>query len=918
MATIFVENRPYEVKDGQNLLQACVSLGFDLPYFCWHPAMHSVGACRQCAVKAFRDEKDEKGRIVMACMTAATEGARISIADPEARAFRRSVTEWMMINHPHDCPVCDEGGECHLQDMTYMTGHTYRRFRGKKRTFRNQDMGPFVNHEMNRCIQCYRCVRFYRDHAGGRDFDAFLSNHLVYFGRNVGGVLESEFSGNLVEVCPTGVFTDKTLSRHFTRKWDLQTAPSVCVHCSLGCNTIPGERYGVLRRILNRYNGDVNGYFLCDRGRFGYEFVNSPSRLREPLVKALPDQHVIDVPSILEKLKSWFSANPPLIGIGSPRASLEANFALRTLVGPDHFYAGVSGSDHRLIGKIIGILKDGPTRAPSLREMAEADAVLVLGEDVTNTAPMAAFALRQSVRTKPMEIPRSLKIPDWDATAVKEALQDARGPLYSITPLGTKLDEIATRIFHAPCSSIARLGYAVAGELGAGASPRDQALSGLPEEEAGLAREIATALAGAERPLIVAGTSLESDAIVEAAADIAWALSREGRNARLSYILPECNSMGLGLIGGNPLAEALCRLREGFGGIVIVLENDLFRRLDRATVNGLLKARTIVLDCIQTPSALAADLALPAATFAESDGTLVNNEGRAQRYYAVFSPRLAVRASWCWLRDAAVLAGSDRASAWSGPDDVLNDLITEMSGAFPELARARGMAPPAGFRIAGAPVARQPHRYSGRTAMLANVTVHEPPPPADPDTPLSFSMEGFQGEPPPELIPRFWAPGWNSVQSVNKFQSQVGGALKGGNPGRRLFEADSSARPSFFSPAAAGAEFEGPRAGEFLIVPSYHIFGSEELSALSPGIASLSPGACVSIHPEDAERIGRSEQEIAAAVFSEDVGGLSVRKDETIPRGVIAVPSFLWSSLRDRADDIPPPPGNVAKERDSK
>ena len=167
-------------------------------------------------------------------------------------------------------------------------------------------------------------------------------------------------------------------------------------------------------------------------------------------------------------------------------------------------------------------------------------------------------------------------------------------------------------------------------------APRDQALSGLPEEEAGLAREIATALAGAERPLIVAGTSLESDAIVEAAADIAWALSREGRNARLSYILPECNSMGLGLIGGNPLAEALCRLREGFGGIVIVLENDLFRRLDRATVNGLLKARTIVLDCIQTPSALAADLALPAATFAESDGTLVNNEGRAQRYYGSF------------------------------------------------------------------------------------------------------------------------------------------------------------------------------------------------------------------------------------------------------------------------------------------
>ena len=193
------------------------------------------------------------------------------------------------MNHPHDCPVCDEGGECHLQDMTVMTGHDYRRYRFTKRTHRNQDLGPFVNHEMNRCIQCYRCVRFYRDYAGGGDFNVFGSHNHVYFGRHDDGALESEFSGNLVEVCPTGVFTDKTLKQHYTRKWDLQTAPSVCVHCGLGCNTIPGERYGTLRRIRNRYNGEVNGYFLCDRGRYGYEFVNSAARLRQPLARSSRD-----------------------------------------------------------------------------------------------------------------------------------------------------------------------------------------------------------------------------------------------------------------------------------------------------------------------------------------------------------------------------------------------------------------------------------------------------------------------------------------------------------------------------------------------------------------------------------------------------------------------------------------------------
>ena len=171
-----------------------------------------------CAVKQFRDENDTRGRIVMSCMTLASDGVRISIEDPDVIKFRKSVIEWLMANHPHDCPVCDEGGECHLQDMTVLAGHTYRRNRFKKRTYRNQDLGPFIRHEMNRCIQCYRCVRFYLDYAGGRDMDVFGWHNHVYFGKNKDGILKNEFSGNLVEICPTGVFTDKTFYKHFTRK----------------------------------------------------------------------------------------------------------------------------------------------------------------------------------------------------------------------------------------------------------------------------------------------------------------------------------------------------------------------------------------------------------------------------------------------------------------------------------------------------------------------------------------------------------------------------------------------------------------------------------------------------------------------------------------------------------------------------
>jgi len=254
MARIYIDSQPYEVDPAKDLLRVCLSLGFDLPYFCWHPALGSVGACRQCAVKQFKDVNDTRGRIVMSCLVPAADGTRISIDDPEAVAFRRSVIEWLMTNHPHDCPVCDEGGECHLQDVTVMTGHAYRRYRFKKRTFENQYLGPLINHEMNRCIQCYRCVRFYRNYAGGRDLDAFGIHNHVYFGRHKDGILENEFSGNLVEVCPTGVFTDKTLKKQYTRKWDLQTAPSICTHCGVGCNIIPGERYGILRRNISDGN----------------------------------------------------------------------------------------------------------------------------------------------------------------------------------------------------------------------------------------------------------------------------------------------------------------------------------------------------------------------------------------------------------------------------------------------------------------------------------------------------------------------------------------------------------------------------------------------------------------------------------------------------------------------------------------
>ena len=666
MATIYIDNIPYEVKPGKNLLEACLTLGFNLPYFCWHPAMGSVGACRQCAVKVFKDEDDTRGRLVMSCMEPVRDQLRLSVDEPGATAFRAQVIEWLMTNHPHDCAVCDEGGSCHLQDMTVMTGHNYRRYQFKKRTYRNQYLGPFLNHEMNRCIQCYRCVRFYKDYAGGKDLDVFAAHNHVYFGRHEDGMLENEFSGNLAEVCPTGVFTDKTLKQHYTRKWDLTMAPSVCQHCSVGCNITAGERYGTLRQITNRYNGQVNGYFICDRGRFGYEFVNSAARIRKPLLRSqLPE--AVSKQTALQHLGARLQ-NTRAIGIGSPRASLESNFALKTLVGADNFYHGVSETNHDLVDLVLKILRNGPARTFSLREVESADAVLILGEDLTNTAPMLALAVRQSVRQQPLNQVAEAHIPIWQDAAARELVQDQKGPLFIAALTATKLDEVATASWPAAPESIARLGYAVASLL----STQSPAVTAPGEAELSLAQQIAGALQGAKKPLVISGCSLGSEAVLKAAANIANALSAHNPAAGLVLTVPECNSLGLALLGGHKLESAFGAIDHGYANAVIVLENDLYRCAPKNEVDTFLKPgkEIVVLDHLHHATSEQATMVLPAGTFAEADGTLVNNEGRAQRFYQVYPQPEDIQESWRWLLQLGAQINHPVLQQWQHLDDI--------------------------------------------------------------------------------------------------------------------------------------------------------------------------------------------------------------------------------------------------------
>jgi NADH-quinone oxidoreductase subunit G len=882
MIKIQIDGKYYEVQPEKNLLETCLALGFDVPYFCFHPALDSVGACRLCAVKKFANPDDKKGKIVMSCMEQVRDGLIISLEDTDVKAFRASILESLMTNHPHDCPICDEGGECHLQDMTVMTGHDYRRFVFRKRTYLNQFLGPFINHEMNRCIQCYRCVRFYKDYAGGKDFDVFGSSNKVYFGRQSEGILENEFSGNLVEVCPTGVFTDKTLKDHYARKWDMTHAPSVCVHCSLGCNTIAGERYGSLRRILSRYNGSVNGYFLCDRGRFGYEFVLSDTRIRKVMARPSKDKDLSDsdAGSVQPFLVNALSGNKKIIGIGSPRASLEANYALSVLVGKENFCHGISRGEHILIKNALGILKDGPVYTPTLKEIEKADAVLILGEDLTNTAPMMALALRQAARNKSVDLAVKLGVPRWHDSAVREIAQDMKSPVFIATPFITKLDDLAEEIFRASPGDIARLGFAVASVLDDNA-PK---VKDLAKEDRELAEKIALTLKGASRPLIISGIHSKSEEILQASADIATALHLLNNEVGLSFVFPECNSAGLGMMDGTLLDDAMDIIIRDGADTLVILENDLYRKASKDQIDRMLGncRHVIVADHLMNETTSRADILLPAGTFAESEGTLVSNEGRAQRYYSVFPVNEPVRESWRWMRDLIQLSNRVEDVSWQNFDEVVAAMITDL----PVFGKLREYIPGSDHLMLNEKIPRQTMRYSGRTAMNAHINVSEPGIPADPDSPLAFTMEGKAMNIPSPLIPFYWSPGWNSPQAINKYLDEPGGSVKGGDPGIRLIETGDGSRSAYFTGIPESFK---PKKDEWFIIPVYRIFGSEELSSISRAISSRIKGPFIMLNEKDAKKLDIQDDDLVQLDIDKESITIKLKIEGSLPDGLAGV-----------------------------
>jgi NADH-quinone oxidoreductase subunit G len=544
----------------------------------------------------------------------------------------------------------------------------------------------------------------------------------------------------------------------------------------------------------------------------------------------------------------------------------------------------MSDKDTKLARLAAQILSEGPVRTPSLAETESADAVLILGEDLTNTAPRLSLSLRQLVHRKASRAAAEFGIPEWNDAATREVIQHEKETLFIATPYETKLDDVAMLTYRAAPDDLARLGFAVANTLDPDAPP----VSGLPDRECAMVIEIAQALHRADRPLVVSGTSCASETVMQAAANVAWALSKRGAPVELSFTVPEANSLGLALLDGGELGEALRTLRDGEADTVIILENDLYRRADVESVTSALEKaeHVIILDHTTHATTAQADVMLPVATFAEMTGTFVNNEGRAQRFFQVFVPQGEIQASWRWLRDAIAAAGRPEMGSWRSLDDVTGALAQ----ALPQFEPIRAAAPTSEFKAVGQKIPRESPRYSGRTAIHAAIDVNEPEPPHDPDSALSFSMEGFEGHPPAALIARFWAPGWNSVQALNKFQSEIGGPLQGGDPGQRLVEPDRDAKIVFFDNVPKAYT---QRDGEWLVVPVHRIFGSEEQSALAPAIAERAPQPFLAVNPEDASGMMVDEGQELELSLDGTTFHLAVRLFPSLTRGVVGLPVGL-------------------------
>jgi NADH-quinone oxidoreductase subunit G len=615
---VTINGKEFEVPKGARLIDVCRDKAFDIPSFCYYADLALQASCRMCLVRI-----EKMPKLQTSCTIICTDGMVVTTQSDEIEKAQRSMLEFLLANHPLDCPVCDRGGECELQEMTFDWGGLEERFTEKKNYYPEKYLSPMVANDPQRCILCKRCTRVCDEwmgedaiEAGGRGSNTVIGTY--------GGWLDCSQCGNCIEVCPTGTLLDATY-RHQARPWELAQTISTCTYCSDGCQMSLGSRGGELMRIVarDRYVNGLNGEFLCIKGRFGHPFVNHEERLRTPLIrykkggKLIPATWDEAIRHVAQKLDAVVDAHgPDALGVvGSPRITNEANYLLykfaTELVGTSN-YTCTDGNSLKPFFDNLG----GPLATH--RDIRYAKTILLIGGEPEELQPLTGKQIRQAVR-------------------------NGGANLIVINSVPIRLTEQASQFVHIRPGTENALVLALAN------NSYDKLAAQKLGIEAGELQTLRQTITGTQGDLVImfdTELSPEAQAVV---AQLPYTFRGEGRRVLLHPLPLYNNSVGahdMGLMNG---AMSATQLLEAAGDTIRAmyvsgsfLPGQLNNRKEALSKLDCL----IVQELFESETTAFADVVLPAASFAEIDGTFTNNDGFVQRVRQSIPPVNQSKADW--------------------------------------------------------------------------------------------------------------------------------------------------------------------------------------------------------------------------------------------------------------------------------
>ena len=630
MLEIEIDGKQVQVNDGSTVIEAATVAGSYIPHFCYHKKLSIAANCRMCLVQVEKAPKP-----LPACATPVTNGMKVWTHSDLAVKAQKGVMEFLLINHPLDCPICDQGGECQLQDLAVGYGSTASRYQEEKRVVFNKNLGALVSTDMTRCINCTRCVRFTAEIAGEMELgQAFRGEHaeIMPF---IEKTIDSELSGNIIDLCPVGALTSKPF-RFAARTWELSRRKSVSPHDSLGSNLIVQTKHDVVKRVLPLENEDVNECWLSDKDRFSYEALSSEERLTAPMIRQGGQWKRVDWQAALEFVATGLRGiardhGPASIGaLASPHSTVEELYLLQKLVrglGSENVDFRLRQADFRADGKRAG----APWLGMPIAGVKDLTRLLVVGSFLRKDAPLLAQRVRQ---------------------AVKKGLH--------VSAIGPNAEEwlipVRNRALVAPSAMVATLGQvvvALAREKGAEVSVA--LLGKLPEAVSDEALAIAQSLASGREVAVWLGNLAAQHARASELQMLAQEIARL-TGGSFGFIGEAANSVGGYLAGAVPgegglnAAAMIEQPRKAY--VLMNLEPDLDLANPAAAMAALDPAQLVVaLSSFDSPALRqVADVLLPVAPFTETSGTFVNCEGRAQSFTAVAKPLGEVRPGWKVLR----------------------------------------------------------------------------------------------------------------------------------------------------------------------------------------------------------------------------------------------------------------------------